>query len=169
MVDFRLFHPADRGSLQSGLVSACKPTLTMKLFRRSPRSVSIGTAHLPSVEMTGAFFLQAAIFSAVAALVVAPGSDPDADSVLSTLLWLVPVIVIMIISGTFASLWRPKYLSPDLVGLLFMSEIVVGVVSVALLSGESFGSRELIGVLPIAGASPEEPHWAILSVRRKSS
>ena len=119
--------------------------------------------------MTGAFFLQAAIFSAVAALVVAQGSDPDADSVLSTLLWLVPVIVIMIISGTFASLWRPKCLSPDLVGLLFMSEIVVGVVSVALLSGESFGSRELIGVLLIAGASPEEPHWAILSVRRKSS
>ena len=125
--------------------------------------------HLPSVEMTGMFFLWAAIFSVAAALALAPGSDPDADLVLTTLPWLVPVILIMIIPGTFASLWGPKYLSPGLVGLLFMSEIVVGAVSAALLSGEPFGWREFIGVLLIAGASLVEPLWALAAVRRKSS
>ena len=124
--------------------------------------------HLPSVEMTSVFFLWAAIFSIAGALALAPGSDPDADMVLNTLPWLVPVILIMIIPGTFASLWGPKYLSPGLVGLLFMSEIVVGAVSAALLSGEPFGWREFIGVLLIAGASLLEPLWALLAVRRKS-
>ena len=51
------------------------------------------------------FFLWAAIFSIATALVAAPGSEPDADLVLTTLLCLVPVIVIMFIPGTFASLW----------------------------------------------------------------
>ena len=125
--------------------------------------------HLPSIEMTGMFFLWAAFFSVAAALAMAPGSDPDADLVLTTLPWLVPVIVIMIIPGTFASLWGPKFLSPGLVGLLFMSEIVVGAVSAALLSGEPFGWREFIGVLLIAGASLVEPLWSILLVRKKSS
>ena len=125
--------------------------------------------HLPSVEMTAVFFLWAAALSVAAALALAPGSDPDADLVLTTLPWLVPVIVIMIIPGTFASLWGPKYLSPGLVGLLFMSEILVGAISAALLSGEPFGWREFIGVLLIAGASLVEPLWAILSVRRQPS
>ena len=125
--------------------------------------------HLPSAEMTTVFFLWAAIFSIAGALALAPGSDPDADLVLNTLPWLVPVIVIMIIPGTFASLWGPKFLSPGLVGLLFMSEIVVGAVSAALLSGEPFGWREFIGVLLIAGASLVEPIWALLAVGRKSS
>ena len=100
--------------------------------------------HLLSAEMTGVFILWAAIFSISATLVVAPGSEPDADLVLTTLLWLVPVI--MIIPGTFASLWGPKYLSPGLVGLLFMPEIVAGAVSATLLSGEPFGWREFTDV-----------------------
>lgn len=125
--------------------------------------------HLPSVEMTAVFFLWATVFSVAAALALAPGRSPGADLVLTTLPWLVPVIVIMIIPGTFASLWGPKFLSPGLVGLLFMSEIVVGAVSAALLSGEPFGWREFVGVLLIAGASLIEPLWARLAAGRKSS
>ena len=51
----------------------------------------------------------------------------------------------------------PKFLSPGVVGLLFMTEIVVGSISVALLAGEPFGIREVIGIILIAGASLLEP------------
>ena len=72
----------------------------------------------------------------------------------------------MIFPGTFALLWGPKYLIPCLVGLLFMSEILVGADSTTLLSGEAFGLRKFTGVLLIAGVSLVEPLRAILSVRR---
>ena len=42
-----------------------------------------------------------------------------------------------------------------------MTEIIVGAISVALLAGEPFGIRELMGVLLIAGASMLEPLLAI--------
>ena len=67
--------------------------------------------------------------------------------------------------GTKISLWGPKFLSPGVVGLLFMTEIVVGSISVALLAGEPFGIREVIGIILIAGASLLEP---IASLVRRS-
>ena len=66
-------------------------------------------------------------------------------------------MVLLILPGTYASLWGPKFLSPGVVGLLFMTEIVVGSVSVALLSGETVGLRELIGIFLIIGAGVVEP------------
>ena len=66
-------------------------------------------------------------------------------------------MALLILPGTYASLWGPKFLSPGVVGLLFMTEIVVGSISVALLSGEPFGIREVIGIILIAGASLMEP------------
>jgi len=38
-----------------------------------------------------------------------------------------------------------------------MTEIVVGSISVALLAGEPFGIREVVGIILIAGASLLEP------------
>ncbi len=66
-------------------------------------------------------------------------------------------MVLLILPGTYASLWGPKYLNPGVVGLLFMTEIVVGAISVAILAGEPFGVREITGVLFIAAASMLEP------------
>lgn len=48
--------------------------------------------------------------------------------------------------------------------MLFMTEIVVGAISAALLTGEPFGIRETIGVIMIGGASMIEP---ILTLSRK--
>jgi drug/metabolite transporter (DMT)-like permease len=70
-----------------------------------------------------------------------------------------------IIPGTYASLWGLKYLNPGVSGLLFMTEIAVGALSVALLAGEPFGVRELAGVLLIATASLIEP---LMMMRRRS-
>ena len=73
-------------------------------------------------------------------------------------------MAVLILPGTYASLWGPKFLSPGVVGLLFMTEIAAGSISVALLSGELLGMREIIGIFLIAGASLIEP---ILSLIRR--
>ena len=53
----------------------------------------------------------------------------------------------------FLTIWPATILSPARVGLLLMSEVVVGLFSAALLSGEPFGFRELVGAALIVGAA----------------
>ena len=119
-----------------------------------------------AIELTAGFFQWARGFSASAAFLLAPSQIPDIEQVLPALPLLLIFMALLVLPGTYASLWGPKYLSPGIVGLLFMTEIIVGAISVALLAGEPFGIRELIGVLLIAGASMLEP---LLALRRTST
>jgi len=50
------------------------------------------------------------------------------------------------------TLWPTTLLLPAQAGLLLMTEVVVGTISAALLSGEPFGLREALGCLMITGA-----------------
>ena len=117
-----------------------------------------------AIELTAGFFQWSLIFSASAAFLLAPAYMPRVEQALPTLPLLLIFMALLVLPGTYASLWGPKYLSPGIVGLLFMTEIVVGAISVALLAGEPFGIRELTGVLLIAGASMLEP---LLALRRQ--
>ena len=117
-----------------------------------------------AIELTAGFFQWSLIFSASAAFLLAPAYIPRIEQALPTLPLLLIFMALLVLPGTYASLWGPKYLSPGIVGLLFMTEIVVGAISVALLAGEPFGIRELTGVLLIAGASMLEP---LLALRRR--
>ena len=56
----------------------------------------------------------------------------------------------------FLTIWPATLLSPGRVGILLMGELVVGVSSAALLSGEPFGFRELLGTLLIISAGAVE-------------
>ena len=114
-----------------------------------------------AVELTAGFFQWSLIFSAGAAFLLAPSQIPKSEQVLPALPLLLIFMALLVLPGTYASLWGPKYLSPGIVGLLFMTEIIVGAISVALLAGEPFGIRELMGVLLIAGASMLEPLLAL--------
>ena len=114
-----------------------------------------------AIELTAGFFQWSLIFSAGAAFLLAPSQIPDIEQVLPALPLLLIFMALLVLPGTYASLWGPKYLSPGIVGLLFMTEIIVGAISVALLAGEPFGIRELMGVLLIAGASMLEPLLAL--------
>ena len=116
-----------------------------------------------AIELTAGFFQWSLIFSASAAFLLAPAYIPKVEQALPALPLLLIFMALLVLPGTYASLWGPKYLSPGIVGLLFMTEIVVGTISVALLAGEPFGIRELTGVLLIAGASMLEP---LLALRR---
>lgn len=53
----------------------------------------------------------------------------------------------------YAVLWGSKILEPARIGILLMAEVVVGVGSAALFSGEPFGARELLGTALIIGAA----------------
>ena len=116
-----------------------------------------------AIELTAGFFQWSLIFSASAAFLLAPAYIPRVEQALPALPLLLIFMALLVLPGTYASLWGPKYLSPGIVGLLFMTEIVVGAISVALLAGEPFGLRELTGVLLISGASMLEP---LLALRR---
>lgn len=117
-----------------------------------------------AIELTVGFFQWSLVFSAAAAFLLAPHHMPGLSQVLPAIPLLLMFMALLILPGTFASLWGPRFLSPGVVGLLFMTEIVVGAISVALLSGEPFGIRELTGVILISGASMLEP---LLSLRQR--
>ena len=120
--------------------------------------VRIHNSHkLSAVEMTLGFFFWSLIFSLTAALILANSNYPKIADVLPAMPLLLIFMVLLILPGTYASLWGPKFLSPGVVGLLFMTEIVVGAISVALLASEPFGTREVIGVILISSASIIEP------------
>ena len=119
-----------------------------------------------AIELTAGFFQWSLIFSSGAAFLLAPSQMPDIEQILPALPLLLIFTALLVLPGTYASLLGPKYLSPGIVGLLLMTEIIVGAISVALLAGEPFGIRELIGVLLIAGASMLEP---LLALRRTST
>jgi drug/metabolite transporter (DMT)-like permease len=95
-------------------------------------------------------------------MALAPNFLPTASQVSPALPILLIFVILFILPGTLATLWGPKFLNPGLVGLLFMTEIVVGSISVALLAGETFGVREIIGIVLISSASMIEPVTSIL-------
>ena len=110
-----------------------------------------------TIELTVGFFQWSLILSLFAAVLLSPDSLPSFDKIVPVIPLMLTFMVLLILPGTYASLWGPKYLNPGVVGLLFMTEIVVGAMSVAILAGEPFGIREITGVLFIAGASMLEP------------
>lgn len=116
-----------------------------------------------AIEMTLGFFFWSLVFSVTVALMFAPAYVPLVTQAMPAMPLLLIFLVLLILPGTYASLWGPKFISPGLVGMLFMTEVVVGSVSVALLSGEPVGGREVMGILLITTASLIEP---VASVKR---
>ena len=123
---------------------------------------------ISAIDMTLGFFFWSLIFSVLAAVLLAPSYVPSFTQTLPAMPLLLIFMALLIFPGTYASLWGPKFLSPGVVGLLFMTEIVVGSISVALLAGEPFGIREVVGIILIAGASLLEPLVSIFKGSKKT-
>ena len=98
--------------------------------------------------------------------IAAAGPAPGLERVAGVLPWLLPVVLLVVIPGTFAAMWGTPLLNPGIVGILFMTEISVGTVTAALWAGEPFGAREIIGVLLISGAGLAESLRAPFGWRR---
>ena len=80
---------------------------------------------------------------------------PTLPTVVDAWPWLLAVSALML-PATFLTIWPPTVLSSGTVGILFSFEIVVGVISAALLSRDPFGVQEVIGAIFIIGAAVVE-------------
>ena len=86
---------------------------------------------------------------------------PAAATIVATLPWIVPTLLVVLLTGTYATMWATPKLNPAVVGLLFMTEISVGAITAALWADEHFGLRELAGVVLITGAAILESVWEL--------
>jgi len=71
---------------------------------------------------------------------------------LPALPWIVLVALTVYVPPTAMVLWATQRIDPGRAGILLMTEVVVGSISAGLLSGETFGLREITGTLLIISA-----------------
>ncbi|MFL5259688.1 MAG: DMT family transporter [Hyphomicrobiales bacterium] len=118
-----------------------------------------------TIELFTLNFLWSAIVALGVVLVIDPefSTSPPLRVYFDQLPWLLPVIVTVVMSGVYTTMWGAPKLSPGIVGLLFMTEISVGAVTAALWSGDPFGWREAIGIVLITAAGALESLWSLVA------
>ncbi len=103
-------------------------------------------------ESTSAFFAGGLLITLVGVLIPIDVTTPSSESLLAATPWLFLLVAAYLVPSMLVLLWAASRLSPGRVGLLLMGEVVVGVISAALLTDEPFGGRELIGTILIVSA-----------------
>jgi drug/metabolite transporter (DMT)-like permease len=123
-------------------------------------SLRMGKSQDP-IELCCINFTWSAIFSVifVALFTAGAGPMPSVFTMVSTLPWLLPTVLVIVVTGMYATMWGAPKLNPAVVGLLFMTEISVGAVTAAIWAGEPFGIREIAGVVLITAAGATESIW----------
>lgn len=125
----------------------------------------------PAVDLLIQNFLWSALVALALLVAFGPGltASPPLDVYLAQLPWLIPTVLVVVMTGVYASMWGTPKLNPGLVGLLFMTEISVGAITAALWSGDPFGWREVIGIILISGAGVLESLWEMWRRRRSAA
>lgn len=105
-------------------------------------------------EQVGAFYIGGTIFAAIFILLaVEPNAvTPSLPTLHEALFWLI-IFIAAYLPSMYLMFWGAQRLPPARVGILMMTEIVFGVTSAALLSGEPFGLKEMIGIILILSAA----------------
>jgi drug/metabolite transporter (DMT)-like permease len=80
---------------------------------------------------------------------------PQLSSLDKAWYWIL-IIALSMLPITYLTIWPATVLSPGRVGMLLMVEVIVGVVSAAILTDEQFGVRELAGTVLIISAGVVE-------------
>ncbi len=93
------------------------------------------------------FFFYGTIFNIFAGYILKDylGPVPPAEAFLSMFTFLVLISVFYFIPTGVIIMWSPSVLGAGLCAILYLSEIVVGVVSAGILTDEPFGWREIVG------------------------
>ena len=118
-------------------------------------SMGLLKAHeIPARVQVIGFFLGALMLSLIT-LGVMQGQGRVLVSVTwdPTVLGYVLIYTLYMIPMVFLTILPATVLPPARIGVLLMSEVVVGAISAALLSGEMFGAREALGTLLIIAAA----------------
>ncbi len=126
--------------------------------------------HQEKATTYGAGFVTWAFLITLILAWVATGQEvlpaPDWSQFGRVMMWLVPFSLLVIVPAAVANVFAPTRLNPGLVGILFMAEISVGVITAALWAGEPFGWRQVIGVMLISLAGLLETIWGLLGRRK---
>ena len=132
--------PRNLGDTLALISGLCWSLASLKLFRMQRVAVPdlVVTFICGCVVVTGALHL----FS---------GNELNRDMAVAAAPWVV-FAAIYIVPTLTMTLWPATILLPAKAGLLLMTEVVVGTLSAATLSGEPFGLREGIGCMLITGA-----------------
>jgi len=93
------------------------------------------------------FFFYGALFNIVVGFFLADylGEMPPIEAFISMSTFLIILSVFYFIPTGIIILWSPSQLGAGLCSILFLSEIVVGVISSSILTNEPFGWREIFG------------------------
>ena len=93
------------------------------------------------------FFFYGAIFNIFAGFLLVDylGPMPAIDAFVSMASFLFIISIFYFIPTGIVILWAPSKLGAGLCSILFLSEIIVGVISSSILTNEPFGWREIVG------------------------
>ena len=93
------------------------------------------------------FFFYGAIFNIFAGFMLSEylGPMPATEAFVSMASFLIAISVFYFIPTGIVILWAPSKLGAGLCSILFLSEIIVGVISSSILTDEPFGWREIVG------------------------
>ena len=105
-------------------------------------------------EKTFAFIAGAFVVGAALALLPLgiENALPDMASLKQGWAWIAGV-ALFLLPATWLTIWPTTVLSPARIGILFMTEAIVGIGSAAWLTNEPFGLREMIGTALIMSAA----------------
>lgn len=114
---------------------------------------SAGLVRLELIKTDGvfpiifSFFFYGAIFNIIAGFLLKEylGPIPPIEAFISMALFLVIISVFYFIPTGIVIFWSPSKLGAGLCSILFLSEIVVGVITSGILTNEPFGWREITG------------------------
>lgn len=131
--------PRNIGDVMALIAGASWSLVSLKLYRMPTVPVPdlIAAFVVGCAAVTGALFV---LFGAP----IGQGVSSAVPWIVFTALYIVPTLAM--------TLWPATLLTPARAGLLLMTEVVAGVISAAVLSGEPFGVQEAIGALLITTA-----------------
>lgn len=140
--------PRNTGDWFALLSGICWSIASVKLFQGGARFM---------IEKVTMFVFFALLLSLLLLLWQQGSLDamPGTVQLLAGWQWIALVAVSML-PITYLTIWPATLLSPARVGMLLMVELIVGVASAAMLSGDPFGMRELAGTILIVSAAAVE-------------
>ena len=78
------------------------------------------------------------------------GAAPSLALIAAQLWWLLPFLVLVLMTGVFTAMWAVPKLSPNLVTLIYMTEISTAAITAALFADQGFTLQDAVGVTLIA-------------------
>jgi drug/metabolite transporter (DMT)-like permease len=135
-------NPGDWVALASGMLWAAG---TMHSFARPAAGIA-----LPVFTFALGGALASGVVLAAGAALAMPMAA--ANHLLPALPAIIAAALIFFVPPNFLVLWAAQRLDPGRIGILLTTEVLVGAISAALLSGESFGPAELAGTALIISA-----------------